>query len=77
MHIGDPIVRVSAANGETGVSLRREAVIDFSGPLGSKELPPSAILAQFGGRVLPGRLRVSRDARTVRLFYEEDLPASA
>ncbi len=71
------ILRTSPAHGEESVSLTQGIVIDFSGPIVSETVTAEAIFVQFGGKPLRAVLRVSADQKTVRLFCNEALPASA
>ncbi len=72
------VVRTSPVPGEVGVDLTRETIVEFSGALDPATVTSQSIQAVFGGEVLAARPpRVSSDGRTVTLFYEEPLPASA
>ena len=72
------IESTSPAAGETGVSVRREAILRFSAPLAADTLlGTQQFFAEFGGRVLLGRVELAGDGLTATLFHLEDLPASA
>ncbi len=68
----------SPADGEAGVSVNRETVLEFSAPLAAGTLLGSDVFrAEFGGRPLLTRLELSSDRRRASLFYLEPLPARA
>jgi len=67
----------SPLHGETDVAVTRETIFRFSNPLASSSIPSSTLFASFGGIELATRIHVSPDRRTVTLFYNQDLPASA
>jgi hypothetical protein len=71
------ILRSSPSNGEDGVAVTRETIIEFSDPIDPDSVTDAAISAQFGGNTLATRLHISADNSTVTLFYNEALPASA
>jgi len=71
------ILRSSPSNGEDGVAVTRETIIEFSDPIDPDSVSDTAISAQFGGHTLATRLHISADNSTVTLFYNEALPASA
>ncbi|MBX3745201.1 MAG: Ig-like domain-containing protein [Verrucomicrobiae bacterium] len=71
-------VEVSPAPGEEGVALTRETIFRFDGALAEgTTVGATELTASFGGRRLLSRVEVSRDRRTVSLFYLEPLPANA
>ncbi|MBI4602295.1 MAG: hypothetical protein HY721_10075, partial [Planctomycetes bacterium] len=70
------IVFTSPVDGEQGVSLRRETVIRFSGPV-SATVPLDAFKTCFGAECMSGWLHPSPDAMTLTRFYFGPLPASA
>jgi hypothetical protein len=71
------ISEISPKRGETGVSLTRETVLRFNGPLSQDTLLTSDLFyAEFGGRRLLTRAELSSDLRTATLFYLESLPGS-
>jgi hypothetical protein len=71
-------VETSPFNGEEGVSVTRETIVHFSQPLASSTVIDSDVFfAEFGGQPLPGEIHLAPDRRTVTLFYQENLPASA
>ena len=75
-----PFTRIadsSPTNGEDDVSITRETVIRFSAPIDAAAVLPSNFYATFAGQTLSARLYLSSDMKTVTLFYDDDLPASA
>lgn len=70
-------MRSSPANGEDGVAVTRETIIEFSGPIDPTTVTEAAISAQFGGQTLALQRHISPDKTRVTLFYDEILPASA
>ncbi len=71
-------IETSPDDGEPDVALTRETVIRLSAPLaGSQVIDDSALFAVFGGQTLAGRIHLSPDRKTMTLFYNEPLPASA
>ena len=69
------IVRTSPVDGESGVAVTRETIIEFGTPLA--EIGDGAARALFRGEELVVRQHVSPDRRVLTLFYPELLPASA
>lgn len=76
---GDMVTLVgsSPAHGESGVALTRETVLRFDGPLDPSTVTSQSIAPVYGGGGLFARLHVAPDRKTVTLFYEVFLPASA
>jgi hypothetical protein len=67
----------SPVHGETGVSVTRETVVHFSGPLGSDAvLSTEEFFAEFGGRTILARVELASDRRKATLFYLEPLPGA-
>lgn len=72
------VVSTSPGEGEGGVSVTRETILRLDGPLAEGAMVTAGRLsAEFGGRRLLTRAEVSRDRRTLTLFYLENMPASA
>jgi len=71
------VASTSPADGEDGVAVTRETIIRFTHPMAAANIPLDAIVAEFGGEVLPARTQVAADNRAVTLFYDAPLPASA
>ncbi len=72
------LVETSPANGESGVAVTRETIFRFNHPLASTTLlTTNNLRATFGGRQILSRIELSTDRKTVTLFYQELLPASA
>lgn len=72
------IVETSPAAGESGVSVTRETILRFSGPLAATTLlRPDDFHAEFGGRRWLTRAELSSDRRSATLFFLENLPASS
>ena len=72
------VLETSPASGEAGVTVTRETVFRLTQPLGTNSLvTKSNLYATFGGRQILARCELSSDRRTVTLFYQENLPASA
>ncbi len=67
----------SPADNEEGVAITRETVLRFTSPLKESSLTNESIVAIFGGKTLSARKHLSRDRKTLTLFYDSDLPASA
>lgn len=64
--------------GEAGVSVNRETILRFSGPLAANTtIPNSAFYAEFGARRLLTRVELAADRRSATLFYLEPLPGGA
>jgi uncharacterized repeat protein (TIGR01451 family) len=75
-----PITRVvsSPANGERDVALTRETIFRLSSALSPLAVVDgSKLFAEFGGNRLPAHIHIAPDRRTVTLFYDQPLPASA
>ncbi len=69
---------VSPLDGETGVAVTRETILDFSAPLAPNTVISSnAFYATFGERRILSRIELSRDRTRASLFYLEPLPGSA
>lgn len=72
------VVETSPAAGESGVSVTRETVLRFTGPLApDTQIATGQFLAEFGGRRLLSRVELSGDRRQATLFYLEPLPAGS
>lgn len=71
------LVRSSPANGEGEVSVTRETVLEFSGPLKPELVDSTTFAATFGGKKLAANVHLSPDHKTVTLFYYDNLPANA
>lgn len=72
------VVESSPANGEGDVAVTRETIIRLSDSLAPSTVADESILfAEFGGQHLSARIHVSPDRRTLTLFYNDPLPASA
>ena len=68
----------SPADGESGVALTRETILQFNQPLATTTvLTSSNLYAEFGGHRILSRTELSSDRRKATLFYLENLPASA
>jgi len=64
--------------GDGDVSVTRETVVRFSGPLGSTvSIGTDRFFGEFGGRRLLSRVELSEDRRQATLFYLEPLPAAS
>ncbi len=71
-------VTSSPESGEHDVSLTRETILRLSSALApGTVVDGSALYAEFGGQRLAARIHVSPDRRTLTLFYQDPLPASA
>lgn len=71
-------IETSPVNGESDVAITRETIIRFYNPLDeSTVIDSNTLYAEFAGSVLPARYHVSSDRRTVTMFYNDPLPASA
>jgi hypothetical protein len=72
------ILSSSPANGETDVAVTRETILRFSNPLAeSTTIGDQTLFAEFGGQRLAARIHLAPDRRSVTLFYDQSLPASA
>ncbi len=71
------LVESSPMNGETGVGMLRETILRFSAPLDSAGVIESNFAAQFAGQSIARRLYLSADLKSVTIFYDQVLPASA
>lgn len=71
------IVSRSPAPGEDDVSVTREAIIEFSDPIDPSTVSERSVAARFSGEEIAARRYVAKDQRTVTLFWDEQLPASA
>ncbi len=68
----------SPSSGEGNVAVTRETILKFSSPLGVEHgLDSDSLFAEFGGSRLSTRINVSRDRKTVTLFYDQPLPANS
>ncbi len=68
----------SPSEGEAGVSVNRETILRFSGPLAANTtLLNTAFYAEFGARRLLTRVELAADRRSATLFYLEPLPGGA
>jgi hypothetical protein len=70
------LIESSPTNGEQDVALTRETILRFSNPLEAATMNAAAVKAEFGGQTLAARLYLSKDRKTVTLFYDAALPAS-
>lgn len=71
------IVSTSPGNGDNGVALTRETIINLSGVVDPETVSPDNLFAVFGGAKLGARLAPTPDGRRLKLFYQPTLPASA
>ncbi|MBI2928494.1 MAG: Ig-like domain-containing protein [Verrucomicrobia bacterium] len=72
------IAESSPAQGEPGVAVTRETILRFTRALAADALiKPEQFYAEGAGRRILSRVQLSTDRRTVTLFYQEHLPASA
>ncbi len=62
---------------EREVAVTRETILRFSAPLAPASVTAAAIAAESAGSPLPARLYLSKDGRSVTLFYDPPLPAGA
>lgn len=62
---------------ESGVSTTRETILRFNRALDPMTVSPVSVYAEFGGQILPARVHLSPDRRTVTLFYQARLPAAS
>ena len=68
----------SPAHGDLGVAVTRKTIIRFGVPLApATEVDTTKVFATFGGTTLATTLHMSRNRKTVTLFYHEILPESA
>lgn len=68
----------SPTNGEGGVSVSRETILQFTGPLDPATINATSIAMSFGGGSLAMDRHLSPDQSAVTLFYTAiNLPASA
>jgi hypothetical protein len=72
-----PLIALSPADGESGVAVTRETIIRFKSPIQSASVTNAAFTARFNNQTLGFRLQHSADRRSVTLFYDDALPASA
>ncbi len=71
-------VTTSPSDGEASVAVTRETIFRLSGPLAANETVTSNdVYAEQGGVRLGARIHVGPDRKTITLFYDRDLPASA
>ncbi|HET7435886.1 MAG TPA: kelch repeat-containing protein [Thermoanaerobaculia bacterium] len=68
----------SPNDGAANVAVTRETIFRLSGPLAeSTVVDGDTLYAEWGGQRLPARIHVAPDRKTITLFYDRDLPASA
>lgn len=68
----------SPVNGEIGVGVMRETIVNFTQPLAADTLlSADNFYAGYGGRRLLSRVELSSDRRTATLFYLEPLPGGS
>lgn len=71
------IASTSPLPGDTGVSVNRETILNFSAPLAANTLiTRDNFFAGFAGRTFLSRVELSSDRRKVTLFYLEPIPGS-
>lgn len=71
-------VTTSPSHGEANVAVTRETIFRLTNALADNAvLDGNAIRAEHGGARLTTRVHVAPDRKTVTLFYDRDLPASA
>ena len=76
--VGIPILHSSSpVDGEGGVAVTRETILEFDRPIRAASVTATNIYATFGTTPLKARLHHSADGKRVTLFYTEPLPASA
>ena len=73
----EPPFRSSPANGEDGVAVTRETILQFTDALNPESVNATNIKATFGDQVLEARFHLSSDQTKVTLFYAENLPENA
>lgn len=72
------LAETSPFNGEDGVAVTRETILRFTRPLSTNAvLTVTNLYATFSGRRILSRVELSADRRTLTLFPQENLPASA
>ena len=72
------VARVSPGAQETGVSVNRETIVVFSGPLRADSvLTTNLFFAEAAGRRLLTRLELSPNRQVATLFYLEPIPAGS
>ncbi|MCH6258917.1 DUF6531 domain-containing protein [Puniceicoccaceae bacterium K14] len=72
------IQRISPADGETGVAITRETIIEFTGALREDiDVETGLVFAQIGNVDIPKRVHLSPDRRKLTIFYHQRLPGSA
>lgn len=79
LRLGGLISVVDSSPGprETGVSVTREVIFRFSGPIGATNvLSTNALRATLSGRRILTRTELSADRTSARLFYLEPLPGN-
>lgn len=64
-------------NGEAGVAVTRETILQFSAPLDPASVNAGSIFAELGPEILDARYQLSPDGSMVTLFYDQPLPGSA
>ena len=77
---GGPVVTIlstSPADGEGGVSVTRETIIEFNEAIDPATISPLSVGAQFGEQPLSARRHLSPNGKVLTLFYDSPLPASA
>lgn len=71
------ILSTSPADGEDSVAVTRETILHFSQPLAETTvLDASVVFAEQAGEKLPARIHVSKDRRSISLFYNILPPSS-
>lgn len=72
------LASISPANGEAGVSVTRETIIQLSAPLAeTTTVTTNDLLARLGNQPILSRTHISADRKRITLFYLEPLPSSA
>lgn len=72
------LIRTSPRNGEAGVSVNRETILEFSRALAADAVVDAGnFRARFGGRSLLSRVELSPDRRRATLFPLEPFPAGS
>ncbi|MCB1120621.1 MAG: Ig-like domain-containing protein, partial [Verrucomicrobiae bacterium] len=68
----------SPSSGSGGVAISRETVLRFSTPLAEgTKLTGEEVYAEFAGERLSASIVLSKDRKSITLFYEEYLPAGS
>ncbi len=72
------IVSTAPANRQEGVAVTRETVLRFSNPLNkSTVITSEALSVRTGGIDIAARYVISKDLKSLTVFYDERLPASS